>query len=328
VTNPGATLGPSNSALITVNNPLAGMRSVSPNKAGMKLEPNSTGLQMTINGLSFKRGAKVQVEGFAALSTTFVDSTTLIATIPADALQVGGIFKVTVSNPEPNIGSSEGQPFIVYALVPTLLSIDTGTLTFSPGPTKDTTSPIQAIVILHGSNFGKTYSAAVQSPPGDFPSCGNPPDKNPYAQLPVTRVSSTEMIATLSINCTGTYNIYVSSNQTEPGGGVSGVVSFVVNSPGTGVTPAIGSLTPPSTPVGTAFTLTINGNNFLPNALVNFGTAILKPVSVTSTAIVVNVPAYYLQEKGKIPVTVTNPGVGGTGAGQAGTSPRFFLVVN
>jgi len=40
----------------------------------------------------------------------------------------------------------------------------------------------------------------------------------------------------LSISCAGTYNVYVSANQTEPGGGVSDVLSFVVNSPPIGVT--------------------------------------------------------------------------------------------
>jgi hypothetical protein len=310
---------------ITVNNPVAGVTSISPNQTNIAIEPNSAGVQLTVNGFLFKPGATVQVAGLPALSSTFVDATKLVANIPADALQIGGVYSVTVSNPQPNIGASEAQPLIVYDLIPTLLRVDVGALTFSPG-SKDKNLPLTAIAILHGSNFGKTYTAAVQSPPGDYPSCGNPPDKNPFAQVPVTRVSSTEMIAQLQILCTGTYYVYVSSNQVEPGGGVSQTLSFTVTSPPTGTTPILTSLSPASTSAGAAFTLTINSSNFLAGALVNFGTAILTPTSVTPTAVVVNIPAYLLQQAGLVPVTVTNPGVGGTGAGSS-TSPRLLFQV-
>ena len=72
---------------------------------------------------------------------------------------------------------------------------------------------------------------------------------------------------------------------------------------------------------GTTFELTINGANFQPGALVNFGTAILTPDTVSGSTITVNVPSYYVPTTGIIPVTVTNPGTGGT-------STRLLLIVN
>ncbi len=67
----------------------------------------------------------------------------------------------------------------------------------------------------------------------------------------------------------------------------------------------------------------IGGSNFAAGALVNFGTAILTPnaADITPNQILVSVPAYYVQEKGLVPVTVTNPGTGGTSA-------RVLFVVN
>jgi hypothetical protein len=129
------------------------------------------------------------------------------------------------------------------------------------------------------------------------------------------------MVVVAPIKCTGTYRIYVSSNQAEPGGGVSDILSFTVTDPPVGAVPMLASLFPTSVPRGVGFTMRITGTNFLGGALVNFGTAILVPSAVTSTTVVVTVPAYLVQESGIIPVSVTNPGLGGT-------STRLLFIVN
>jgi hypothetical protein len=128
------------------------------------------------------------------------------------------------------------------------------------------------------------------------------------------------MVVILPIQCTGSFKVYTSSPQNEPGGGVSGTISFTVDSPTAGPVPALSSLSPFAVPAGTSFTLTVNGNNFQSGALVNFGTAILTPSSISTSSITVNVPAYYVPASGVIPVTVTNPGTGGT-------STRLLFIV-
>ncbi len=320
-TNPAPTIGPSNATSVTVFNPVAGLISITPSLTEIKIEPNSTGLRLTVNGFLFKPGATVQVGGFPALNSTYVSETQLIADIPPSALENGGSFPVTVLNPPPNLGSSEVQPLTVQNLVPQLTSMDTGqALTFTPGLTEAVTVPVKYIGVLHGSNFGKRYAVAMQEPAGPWPSC-NPPDGAPTRLSPQV-ISSTEIVVTMEIKCRGTFSIYVSSPQDEPGGGISQSVSFTVIAPVSGPVPVLSSLDPPSILARTAFTLTINGTNFLAGALVNFGTAILtpNPSDITATSIRVQVPAFYV-EKGIIPVTVTNPGTGGT-------STRLLFNVN
>ena len=317
--NPFPTVGPSNSLPITVFNPVAGMTAISPNKTEIKIEPNSTGLQIVVDGFLFKPGAKVQVAGVPALTTTYVSATRLIADLPPQALEVGGSFPVTVANPAPNLGSSEAQPLIVENLVPKLTSLDTGPMTFTPGISEEATLPVNFIIVAHGANFGKEYSAVMVAPPGAWPSCNQP---DPIA-LPAQVVSSTEMVLTASIRCRGTFRIAVGSPQNEPGGGVSSSISFDVVAPTAGPVPVLTSLAPASIPAGSAFTLQIIGSGFVAGAKVNFGTAILTPnaADITATSILVSVPAFYVQEKGLIPITVTNPGTGGTSA-------RLLLIVN
>ncbi len=318
-TNPSPTVGPSNGVPVTVLNPVAGVTAVSPNKTQIKIEPNSTGLQLIVDGFQFKPGATVQVQNFAALNTTYVSSTRLIADIPPRALETGGSFPVTVSNPPPNLGSSEAQPLIVENLLPRLTSLDTGVLTFTPGVSAEATLPVNFIVVAHGANFGKTYSAVLIAPSDPWPSC----DQKAPEVLQGQRVSSTEMVLTVPIKCRGNFSIYVGSPQDQPGGGTSALIGFQVVAPTAGPVPTITSLSPASIGVGQAFTLVINGSNFAAGALVNFGTAILtpNPADITSTQIRVSVPAYYVQEKGLTPVTVTNPGTGGTSA-------RILFTVN
>ena len=317
--NPLPTVGPSNSINVTVFNPVAGLTSISPSITALKIEPNSTGLQLVVNGFLFKPGATVQVQGFPALTSTFISATQLVANIPPQALEVGGSFPVTVANPAPNLGSSEVLPLIVENLQPQLTGIELGPLTFSPGLTEETTQAVNFVGVLHGSNFGKQYTVVMKAPSGPWPSCNQPDKQSLSGQV----ISSTQIVVTIPIKCTGDFFVYVSSPQNQPGGGVSDPVPFAVNAPFGGASPSMSLLSPPSIARGNAFTLSIDGSNFAPGALVNFGTAILTPNAsdITPTRILVSVPSFYVQDRGIIPVTVTNPGIGGT-------SPRLLFSVN
>ena len=54
--------------------------------------------------------------------------------------------------------------------------------------------------------------------------------------------------------------------------------------------------------------LTISGNNFAANVVVNFGSDALTPATVTANSITVQVPAADLATAGTLAITVTNPG--------------------
>jgi hypothetical protein len=90
------------------------------------------------------------------------------------------------------------------------------------------------------------------------------------------------------------------------------------------VQPTLTSVLPASTLAGgAAFSLTINGNNFVNGATVSFGTdAALVPTSTTPTQILVSIPAADIAKAGQLSVTVTNP------APSAGPSLAQTFTVN
>jgi peptidoglycan/xylan/chitin deacetylase (PgdA/CDA1 family) len=96
-------------------------------------------------------------------------------------------------------------------------------------------------------------------------------------------------------------------------GASSNSASLIVSLPDTSIPLTISRISPPMGLVGSGdlIPLTITGAGFLPGALVNFGSNILIPSSVNSTAITVTVPAAELTAltpaNHPLQVTVTNP---------------------
>lgn len=140
-------------------------------------------------------------------------------------------------------------------------------------------------------------------------------------------VSSNQIIVTpVSITSRGTYSVVVANP--SPGGGYSNEVEFIVTSGPSGSVPIIRAdnpLSPASQPAGSgAFNLTIFGENFQPNAWVNFGTVRLNRISGSDTSITVTVPALLISAPGVVPISVTNPGTSGS---TGGTSRREFFTV-
>jgi YVTN family beta-propeller protein len=101
------------------------------------------------------------------------------------------------------------------------------------------------------------------------------------------------------------------------GGGTS-------NAGGPSPSPTITTISPNSAVAGgAAFTLTINGTNFLSSSTVNFGGAVPTTTFVSSTQLTAAIPASSIVSVGTPAVTVTNPAPGG------GTSnPLSFTVTS
>jgi IPT/TIG domain len=84
--------------------------------------------------------------------------------------------------------------------------------------------------------------------------------------------------------------------------------------PVAGTVPAIAALNPSSTAAGSAaFTLTVNGSNFNSNAVVNWNGVAQTTTIVSANQVTMTVPATAVATAGTVAVTVTNPGVAGTG---------------
>jgi YVTN family beta-propeller protein len=76
--------------------------------------------------------------------------------------------------------------------------------------------------------------------------------------------------------------------------------------------PAITSISPNTAEAGAAaFTLTINGTNFIASSMVNFGGAASTATFVNSTQLTAPIPASSIASAGILAVTVTNPAPGG-----------------
>ncbi len=113
VFNPTPGGGTSNAQTFTItaaNNPVPTTTGISPTSA---IE-DGAGFTLTVNGTNFV-GASVVRWGGANRTTTFVSATRLTATIPASDITTPSTVSVTVFNPTPGGGTSNGQTFTITA---------------------------------------------------------------------------------------------------------------------------------------------------------------------------------------------------------------------
>jgi len=83
-------------------------------------------------------------------------------------------------------------------------------------------------------------------------------------------------------------------------------------------TPTVGSILPSNAPAGAlAFTLTVNGSNFLSSSIVEWGGSSRTTTFVSSSQLKANIGAADLASGGKVAVTVVNPAPGGGTSGAA-----------
>jgi len=129
-------------------------------------------------------------------------------------------------------------------------------------------------------------------------------------------VSSTQLSAQISaadLLTAATAAITVSNP--PPAGGISNIVNFEVRNP----SPSLAGISPSSAiSGGDAFTLTVNGNNFVNGSVVTWNGDTRITTFVTSTQLTAQIPATDIALAGSAVVTVSNPGPGG-GASSATT---------
>lgn len=100
--------GLTSSKAFAVNNPAPTATSLTPATA----TAGAAQFTLTVNGTKFAKTAKVRWEG-ADLTTTYVSSTKLTATVPATKVATAGTAKVTVFNPTPVGGTSTALNFLI-----------------------------------------------------------------------------------------------------------------------------------------------------------------------------------------------------------------------
>ena len=133
------------------NNPVPAVQSVSP--SSIAIGATAT---VTVTGSNFVQGSTVVWNG-TALTTTFVSSTQLTATIPASALNVNtGNVPVTVSNPSPGGGTSTSVNVLLENPAPVIAQV-------SPSSAIAGTAPV---IQITGTGFAQGVSVQVGSVTG------------------------------------------------------------------------------------------------------------------------------------------------------------------
>jgi hypothetical protein len=293
VTNPAPGGGTSGAQVFTINsanNPTPTLSSISPTSA----VANSGAFTLTVNGNNFVSGSTVNFNG-GARSTTFVSSTKVTAAILASDIATAGSVNVTVTNPAPGGGTSGAQTFAINNPAPTVASIS---------PASVTAGGAAFTLTVNGTNFVSTSVVNF----------------NGVAKTTTFKSASqvTAAIAAADIATAGAINVTVTNP--APGGGTSSITQFTVNNSIVGIT----SLSPASAVANSgAFTLTVNGNNFVSGSTVNFNGGARITTFVNSTKVTAGILATDIAATGNFPVTVTNPAPGG------GTSTAVnFAVTN
>ncbi len=282
VTNPTPGGGTSAAATFAINNPFPTVASVSPT-SGLA---GGAAFTLTVNGTGFNSGSVVNFNHIARV-TTFVNSTQVTAAILASDITTSGADLVTVTNATPGGGTSTNNvTFQVNNPVPTITSLS---------PTGIAAGSTAFTLTINGTGF---VSGATLSFGG--------------VTRGTTFVSSTQVTASIlpiDVATVGTPAVIV-TNPT-PGGGASNSVSFNVTA-ATNPVPTISSVSPTSVSAGSiAFTLTVNGTNFVSNSVVNFGGAAKVTTFVSATQLTAQIQSLDISTAGTPAVTVTNPTPGG-----------------
>jgi len=291
--NPG-TRGSSTLALtVAAENPAPSLNALQPAEtfAG---EPSFV---LTVTGTNFVNGAVVRWNG-QDRTTEFVNDTTLRALIPADLLMEPGTATITVYNPGPGGGKSNGVTFQVRERLnplPVITALDPSTVDAGiPGFT----------LVINGTGFIPASEVLIGG-----------------VVRPALYVSATELRVNLETGeLANPGTLYVAVRNPEPGGGTSLAKPFTIT--GSAPAPVLTGISPNSAPAGSSdLTLTVTGSNFASNSIVRWNGQDLATTYVSATQLTAVVPAAKLAAAGTAQVTVFTPGGGAS-------SPQEFTITS
>ncbi len=274
----------------TGSNPLPSTTGLAPSNA----TEGGSAFNLTVTGSSFVPGSTVRWNG-ADRATTFVSSGELQATVTAADIAVAGSASVTVFSPAPGGGTSNAQTF----------TIDASGGGNNPVPATASLAPTSA------TEGGSAFSLTVLGSdfvPGSIVRWNG-------ADRATTFISAGELQAAISaadIAVAGSASVSVFNP--APGGGTSNQQTFTIDPAGGGdnPVPATSGLTPNSAVEGgSAFSLTVQGSDFVPGAIVRWGGADRTTTFVSAGELQAAITAADIATAGSASVTVFNPVPGG-----------------
>jgi hypothetical protein len=253
---------------------------------------------LTVNGSNLVPTSVVLWNG-SARATTFVNANRLTAQIPASDVASVGTAVITILTPGPGGGVSNPVNFGIISgppPAPILTSLNPTTATIGAGFT----------LTVNGSNFAPNSVVQVNG--------------SPRSTGFVSGSQLTAQILTSDVSSVGSLAITVFTP--APGGGTSNTLFFsVVTTPNP--VPVILSLNPVSaTAGGPAFTLSVNGSNFVAGSIVRWNGIDQATTFVSGIQLDAQIPASNIASVGTASITVFTPGPGG------GTSNEVLFGIN
>ncbi|MDE3188116.1 MAG: hypothetical protein KGM96_11435 [Acidobacteriota bacterium] len=199
VTNQGPGGGPSNALSFTVNNPAPTLTALSQQNVLL----GSPAFTLELTGTGFVHQSAV-LFGSVPLIPTSYTATTLSVLVPETAFTKAGRLDVSVVNPEPGGGTSNGMRFTVENPVPEVTTVS---------PTSITTNTTDTTITLVGKGFAEDATVTLGT--------------EPITTLSTTSTGITVSIPSSLLANPGTLTFNVSNP--EPGGGVSNTVTITVH---------------------------------------------------------------------------------------------------
>ncbi len=283
--------GLSNALSFVVNNAIPTLAAITPTQA----IAGSAAFTLTVTGTNFFSGSAVRWNGDNR-ATAFVSSTQLTAQITANDLANPGVIRITVFNPAPGGGSSGGANFNVNAPnpAPTLTSLN---------PANTNAGGAAFTLTVNGTSFVNNSVVRWNG-----------------AERVTTFVSATQLTAQITaadIASPGSATVTVVTP--APGGGTSNALTFTINQLPNPV-PVLTNLNPNTLNAGSAaFTLAVNGSNFVSGASVRWNGANRPTLFISATQLSAQIPATDVASVGTAQITAFNPASanGGGGASNA-----------
>ena len=259
------------------SNPVPTVTSVTPSSgtAGDAATP------ITVAGSNFVSSSAVQWNG-TALTTTFVSSTSLQATIPVSDLANGVAAKLTVENPAPGGGTSGALTFTVNNPVPAITSLS---------PASANVGSPDLPVTVNGSGFVPSTAITWNG-----------------VALKTSFFSATQVTTTFpAANLATASDATVVATNPAPSGGSSSSVKFEVTNLGLAIQSISPRILPPGSP---ATTIIIIGSGFISSSVVLWNGTPRPTTFVNAAQLKVTLSAADLATALSGYLSVSNPGLG------------------
>lgn len=291
VFNPPPAGGTSNAVNFSITNPMPAITGINPGQVIAGSGP----FTLMITGGGFVPGSIVRVNN-ADRPTTFVSGSQLTAGVTGTDIANGGTLNITVFNVAPGGGTSNGVTLQVTNPVPELTQLVPNSIAVGSGA---------FTLKINGNGFVPSSVVLWNG-----------------AARPTTFVNSAQVtipVSAAEISSLGTVTITVTNP--APGGGTSNPQIFRIVT--TNPLPILLSLSPNSAIAGSGgFTLTVKGENFVPNAVVNWNGSPRPTTFVSSVELSAQITTADVISQGVVSVTVVNPAPGG------GTSETLTFAIN